>query len=315
MVDPVERMATAGRTLTVDELMGLWLATKAALPGLKTADNVATDYREVLRTFSGQLAAQVLPSEVRVWTARDRGQSLRRRSLLALRQAYRLAIADGMLKSDPTMGVPLPKPAQPDLRFLSWNELRRLAVEAGDDPLIWLLGTVGLRLGEACGLQVDDVRANRIRVSRQITLSSQGAVQGAPKHGRSRDVPVPAFVLNMLPLEGRVGSEWLFSNRSGGPFDSHNWRARVFKPAAARAGFPGMHPHELRHTAASLAIQSGADVKVVQRMLGHASATLTLDLYGHLFDSALDDVSARMDAAHAATFGALQAVPPVADAG
>lgn len=58
-----------------------------------------------------------------------------------------------------------------------------------------------------------------------------------------------------------------------------------------------MHPHELRHTAASLAIASGADVKVVQTMLGHKTATMTLDLYGHLFPDRLDDLADRMDAA------------------
>jgi integrase len=60
---------------------------------------------------------------------------------------------------------------------------------------------------------------------------------------------------------------------------------------------PGLHPHELRHTAASLAIASGADVKLVQRMLGHKSATMTLDQYGHLFDDRLNDVADRLDAA------------------
>jgi len=56
-----------------------------------------------------------------------------------------------------------------------------------------------------------------------------------------------------------------------------------------------LHVHDLRHTAVSLAIQSGADVKTVQRMVGHKSGALTLDLYGHLLDKGLDDVSARMD--------------------
>lgn len=59
----------------------------------------------------------------------------------------------------------------------------------------------------------------------------------------------------------------------------------------------GLHPHELRHTAASLAIASGANVKVVQQMLGHKSATMTLDLYGHLFGDQLDEVADAMDAA------------------
>ena len=57
----------------------------------------------------------------------------------------------------------------------------------------------------------------------------------------------------------------------------------------------GLHVHDLRHTAASLAIASGADVKAVQRMLGHASAAMTLDVYAALWDKGLDDVAARMD--------------------
>ena len=74
--------------------------------------------------------------------------------------------------------------------------------------------------------------------------------------------------------------------------------------AAARAiGEPGLTPHELRHTAASLAIKAGANVKAVQRMLGHASAAMTLDRYADLFDDDLDDVADRLDALRAASRG------------
>jgi hypothetical protein len=65
-------------------------------------------------------------------------------------------------------------------------------------------------------------------------------------------------------------------------------------------GVPDLHPHQLRHTAASLAIASGTDVKVVQQMLGHSSATMTLDTYGHLFDDRLDEVGDAMDRARTA---------------
>jgi len=60
-------------------------------------------------------------------------------------------------------------------------------------------------------------------------------------------------------------------------------------------GQDGLTPHEMRHTAASLAISAGANVKAVQRMLGHASAAVTLDVYSDLFDSDLDTVSAALD--------------------
>lgn len=67
--------------------------------------------------------------------------------------------------------------------------------------------------------------------------------------------------------------------------------------ALANAGLPRMMVHDLRHTAASLAIASGANVKAVQRMLGHASAAMTLDVYADLFDDYVDAVSAALDQA------------------
>jgi len=61
--------------------------------------------------------------------------------------------------------------------------------------------------------------------------------------------------------------------------------------------FPSISPHDLRHTAASLAISAGANVKAVQRMLGHAKASMTLDVYADLFDDDLDAVAVNLDAA------------------
>jgi integrase len=77
----------------------------------------------------------------------------------------------------------------------------------------------------------------------------------------------------------------------------NDFRSRAFDAATRSVGLDGFVPHELRHTAASLAIAAGASVKAVQSMLGHASATMTLDLYGHLFGDELDDVAARVDVA------------------
>ena len=83
----------------------------------------------------------------------------------------------------------------------------------------------------------------------------------------------------------------------GGALRAAVFRRAAFNAAADAAGAAGLHPHELRHTAASLAIAAGADVKVVQQMLGHKSATMTLDLYGHLFPDRLDEVADALDAA------------------
>jgi hypothetical protein len=78
-----------------------------------------------------------------------------------------------------------------------------------------------------------------------------------------------------------------------------NFRPRVFDPAAERAGLVGVTPHELRHTAASLAVAAGANVKVVQQMLGHPSAAMTLDVYAGLFGDDLDALADRLDDAFA----------------
>ncbi|WP_246158314.1 tyrosine-type recombinase/integrase [Micromonospora palomenae] len=78
------------------------------------------------------------------------------------------------------------------------------------------------------------------------------------------------------------------------------FRTRVFAPAAASVGLAGLTPHDLRHTAASLAVAAGANVKAVQRMLGHASASMTLDVYAGLFGDDLDAVANRLDEAIAA---------------
>jgi len=75
-----------------------------------------------------------------------------------------------------------------------------------------------------------------------------------------------------------------------------NFNRRTFGPAARAIGEPDLTPHGLRHTAASLAIAAGGNVKVVQPMLGHATASVTLDLCGHLFPDQLDDVAVRLDA-------------------
>jgi integrase len=95
---------------------------------------------------------------------------------------------------------------------------------------------------------------------------------------------------------GREPGDLLFTSPNGGPLRLGNWRTRVFDPACTAAGIVGLTPHDLRHTAASLAIAAGANVKAVQRMLGHSSAAMTLDVYAGLFGDDLDSVAALLDA-------------------
>lgn len=94
-----------------------------------------------------------------------------------------------------------------------------------------------------------------------------------------------------IPLTGR--EDLLFPRQRGGILPLEEYRNQ-FDKACAAADIEGLTPHGLRHTCASLAIRSGANIKVVQRMLGHKTAAMTLDLYGHLYKDDLDDVAARL---------------------
>jgi integrase len=96
---------------------------------------------------------------------------------------------------------------------------------------------------------------------------------------------------------GKAPTDLVFTAPRGGVLMLRNWRRRAFDPAVQAAGLGELRPHELRHTAASLAVAAGGNVKAVQRMLGHASAAMTLDVYSGLFDGDLDAVADRLDAA------------------
>ncbi|HET7306001.1 MAG TPA: tyrosine-type recombinase/integrase, partial [Segeticoccus sp.] len=93
----------------------------------------------------------------------------------------------------------------------------------------------------------------------------------------------------------------LFGSERGGPLRVRNMRRDWFDAAAVAAGVPGLTPHELRHTAASMAVSAGASVLALQRMLGHDKPSTTLDVYSDLFDEDLDDVAHRLSEARART--------------
>lgn len=212
------------------------------------------------------------------------------------------AVRDDRITKNPAEGIRIRRRPLADHRYLDHTGVAMLAKECGGyAPLVRLLAYTGLRWGEVAALRarrVDLVR-RRLVVAESVTEVSGRMVWGAPKTHARRTVPLPRFLAADLTafVAGKDPDALAFTAPQGGVLRGRNFRRAVFDPAVRRIGPPGFHPHELRHTAASLAIASGADVKVVQQMLGHKTATLTLDLYGHLFPDRLDDLADRMDEA------------------
>jgi integrase len=229
-------------------------------------------------------------------------------------QVLRYAVKAKHLPASPADGIELPDKHEVDQRYLTHEQLHRLAVASGRfRTLVLLLGYCGLRFGEATALQIGDVnlKTRRIRVRRSVTyVRKTGLVEGPTKNHTARTVPVPKFLAPLLKTEmGKHGeTELVFPSRRGGYLTIGEVRW-VFDPAAVTVGVGGLTPHELRHTCASLAIAAGANVKVLQTLLGHKTATLTLDRYGHLFPDDLGKIADAFDEAAKTAADDLRTVP------
>jgi integrase len=192
-------------------------------------------------------------------------------------------------------GEDLPQQTERERRYLTHAELLKLArATERFETLTLVLGYCGLRFSEAAALRRKHVGDRELTIRASATaVTGQGIVESTTKTKRDRYVPVPGPVWDRLKEELPSESNALvFPSRKGGhlPLGEYRW---AFDKGCAAVGIEGLTPHGLLHTTASLAIQAQANVKVVQRLLGHATAAMTLDRYGHLFD---DDLSRVADA-------------------
>ncbi len=229
------------------------------------------------------------------------------------------ALRDKRISSNPASDIRLPRKAKKERRYLTHERVELLATASGDwATLIRTLAYTGLRWGEAAGLRVRDVDALRRRLHvRENAVYVGGRIQvGTPKTHEQRWVPYPRFLeLELAQLCAGKGPDGIvFGNGTTHlrpPNATNGWYAGARRRAQqVDASFPDLTLHDLRHTAASLAISSGANVKAVQRMLGHASAAMTLDTYADLFDDDLEAVASALDEARArAVVGKMWAEP------
>jgi integrase len=299
-----EYVAPAVGKTTVGTLGPAWLARQRG--HLKAAS-----YRVYESAWATHVAPRWAPtslaairhSDVQGWLsglAAKRGAETVRNAYRVLAAILDDAVRDRMLATNPARGVKLPKRPPQRHVYLTADQLDRLANEAGRyRSLVLLLGVGGLRWGEAAALRVSDVDflRRRVELTRNAVAVSGTTVVGTLKGGKDRTVALPAFVIDAIAesCQGRGRDDLIWSTAAGGylaPPGAASWLAAAVRRSQADGStFPRVTAHDLRHTAASLAIHAGAHPKVVQRMLGHASAAMTLDVYADLFDSDLDAVA------------------------
>lgn len=318
-IDAGEWVSPEDKQRTVDEFATLWLARIE-----KRAEGTKRVYlpcwrQHVQPAWGSRAVGTIRPSEVQSWVdGQTLGAVMVKRMANILAQVLDIALKDGAIRSNPARGLDLPAKPKPKQVYLTASQLARLAGEAKHNaPIVWTLGTVGLRWGELAGLRVRNVNALRSRLTIEEAATTNGGrvTIGDTKTHERREVAVPRFVMDMLiPLmDGKGPDEWVWTNSVGdGPMRRPTADCGWFAGAVDRArhplrpmpngemvrvldpDFPRVTPHDLRHVAAGLMISAGANVKAVQRQLGHASAAMTLDTYAALFDDDLEAVSARV---------------------
>jgi integrase len=292
--------------VTVGDWSDRWLASKA---------NVKPSTRD---RYAGILATHVVPawgtvrlvdvahSDVQAWVSSLSASGLSAGSVhkvhRVLSMVLGLAVRDGRLPRNPAAQVDLPRAAKAEKRYLRVDQVANLADAAGPGRLVVLvLAYCGLRWGELAALRVSrlDLMRRRSHVAESVTEVNGGRLDwGLPKSHERRWVPVARFLVGDLAehIAGKAPDDLVFTAPKGAVLRVGGARRSWFDRAVEMSGMPtGLHPHELRHTAASLAVSAGANVKAVQRMLGHAKASMTLDVYADLFDDDLEAVADRLD--------------------
>ena len=290
--------------VTVGVLADQWLEAKLDLAP-KTRDRYEGIIRAHVRPRWGKVRlSDVTHAEVQRWLARlDLAPATVRKVHRVLSMIMAYAMKDGRLAVNPAAGVSLPRVREPEKRYLTDRRVAELADAVGEEYrlIVLFLAYTGLRWGEMAALRVGrlDLLRRRVLVAESVTPVKGVMTFGPTKGHERREVPLPRFLIEELArhVEDKSAGDLVFIGERGAVMRSQTFQRSVLTRAAAELGIPGFHPHELRHTAASLAIASGADIKIVQQMLGHKSAVMTLDQYGHLFGDRLDIVADAMDAA------------------
>ncbi|GAA1943070.1 site-specific tyrosine recombinase XerD [Amycolatopsis minnesotensis] len=262
-----------------------------------TSRNTLDGYTRDLRRYAGHLAgsgvtdfASVTEADITAFGAalregdaehRPLAVSSAARALVAVRGLHRFAHVDGITEDDPAREVRPPAAAKRLPKALPVADVLRLLDMPPPDgdralrdrALLELLYSSGARISEAVGLDLDDIDADE----RTVLLDGKGGKQRLVPIGRPAVEAVDAYLVRARPALARRGrgSPAVFLNARGSRLSRQSaWQ--VLKTNAERAGISAsVSPHTLRHSFATHLLEGGADVRVVQELLGHASVTTT----------------------------------------
>ena len=213
---------------------------------------------------------------------------------------FEMAFLDDSIPMNPMLKVKRPAPRKDEQpkeesdKAYTVQELSYILSCAAQEPLQWqtyisLAADTGLRRGECCGLQWSDIdfKAGTVTVRRNLQYTAAAGVYAtSPKNGKARVVDVGPDTLALLKrLREKQAqsciSKWCFTQAGTAEPMHPQSPTRYFQKFGQRYGVKDFHPHKLRHSSASIAITSGADVVSVSERLGHSDTAVTLRMYAH----------------------------------
>jgi integrase len=260
--------------LTLAELAARFHAQHVAAP--RTVEKLHNCLKRPLELWGHLHPDQLTPEHINRWLATSELRpSTRQTYLAALRQLLSFGVDNHLIADNAAKRARTPtvRRAESLLPFSSWDEVERVAEEAGKwASFIILAADTGARPGELIRLEHDHVFADRVYLPGTKTRNARRIVRLTPRGLAAYD-GVP-----------RSAATPLVFHRAGKPLDLHNWRCRTWYPALELAGLARRGPYALRHTFAYFSLLAGVPLADLSIEMGHESIRLTADTYGHWAD-------------------------------
>lgn len=307
------RLTDAG-SLTVAQWLARWLDSQRSRLQPKTHLRYEQLVRlRIIPHLGGTRIASLQPLHVQQFyaTMHSAGVSIRGQQMAGrvLHKSLRDAVRLHVIPSNPSADIEKPNP--PKAKTAAYDEIethRLLAAASGNRLYAMFVLAIdsGMRQGELFALSWPDIDfdANVVNV-RQSLEEIQGRHRlKEPKTGNGRRIDVSSFTMDALAnhrkamlAEGHYRNDGpVFCDSAGGWLRKSNVQRNVYRPIQAAAGVPILRFHDLRHTAATLMLLAGDNIKVVSERLGHARVQITLDTYSHVLPTMQKQVAERMDA-------------------
>jgi integrase len=295
--------------ITVGEYLEAWLPTMRLRPSTMSVYRVQLS-AYVLPRIGAVRLQQLTPDHLdRLYVELERAGGRRGRPLSAktvrnvhvmLHKALERAVQRTLIARNPAALAEKPKPRRHELRPWTADETATFLTAAAGDRLaaaFWLMATAGVRRGEALGLMWPDLDLDRgtVSIRRALVLVGNTPTLSQPKtEAGRRSIPLATQAVSALRSHRRrqaeerlayadvhAGGDLVFAQEDGSPVHPNRF-LDAFHRISKTAGLRATRPHDLRHGWATRALEAGVPAKVVQEVLGHASAMVTLDIYSHV---------------------------------